>query len=75
MLTKILQFITERGSATVKDIALHFQIDISAAEGMLQTLERKGRVERIAAGKCAGCKGCALVDPADFIIYKIPSAR
>ena len=74
MLTQIIAFIKQHDGATAKEIALHFQIDVSAVDGMLHTLEQKGRIEQIAADhKCACCKGCSAVDPSDFKIYKIRS--
>jgi hypothetical protein len=37
---------------------------------MLQMLERKGKIEKIGGGKCAACKGCAMVNPTDAAIFK-----
>jgi len=70
MLSQITAWLKERGSATVAELALHFDMDTAAMDGMLQILARKGRVECIGGGKCAACKGCALVNPADAAIYK-----
>jgi Mn-dependent DtxR family transcriptional regulator len=70
MLTQITAWLRARGSASVAELALHFEVEPAAMEGMLQTLEYKGRVEKICGGKCAGCKGCALVNPAEAVIYK-----
>ena len=70
MLKEITIWLKERGSASVAELALHFDMEPAAMEGMLQTLERKGRVERIGGGNCASCKGCALVNPADASIFK-----
>jgi DeoR/GlpR family transcriptional regulator of sugar metabolism len=70
MFSQITAWLKERGSATVAELALHFDMDTAAMDGILQTLERKGRVECVGGGKCAACKGCALVNPADAAIYK-----
>jgi len=70
MLKEIIIWLKERGSASVSELALHFDVEPAAMEGILQTLERKGRVERIGGGKCATCKGCAQVNPADLLIFK-----
>ncbi len=70
MLTQITLWLKERGSATVAELALHFEMEPAAMDGMLRILVRKGRVELIGGGKCAACKGCALVNPADAAIYK-----
>lgn len=71
MLSEILNLLKERGAMSLKELSLHFRMETTAMEGMLQTLERKGRIERIGGGKCAACKGCALVDPADVAIFRI----
>lgn len=70
MLSQITVWLKERGSATVAELALHFDMEPAAMDGMLQTLVRKGRVECIGGGKCAACKGCVFVNPADATIYK-----
>jgi len=70
MLSQITLWLKERGSATVAELALHFDMEPAAMDGMLQILVRKGRVVCIGGGKCAACKGCALVNPADAAIYK-----
>jgi DeoR/GlpR family transcriptional regulator of sugar metabolism len=70
MLSQIIEWLRERRSATIAELALHFDMDATAMEGMLRTLEQKGRVEKICGGKCAGCKGCALVNPMEASIYR-----
>lgn len=70
MLTEILSLLNERGAMSLKEIALHFQMEPAAMEGMLATLERKGRIRRLDT-KCAACKGCALVKREEALIYKV----
>jgi putative ferrous iron transport protein C len=71
MLKEILNLLKERGPMSLAELTLALGSETAAVEGMLQTLERKGRIERIAGGsKCASCKGCALVDPAQASIFK-----
>lgn len=70
MLSEIIKILEERGSMTLSDLATHFQMDVSAMEGMLETLKAKGKVELIDS-KCATCKGCAMIQREDALIYKI----
>ncbi len=70
MLKEITTWLDERGSASLSELALHFDMEPAAMKGVLQTLERKGRIEKIGGGKCATCKGCAQVNPDDLLIFK-----
>jgi len=70
MLAQLIRWLNERGPATLAELALHFDMDPAAMEGILQTLERKGRIEKIGGGKCSTCKGCAQVNPDDLLIFK-----
>jgi Mn-dependent DtxR family transcriptional regulator len=69
MLTEIIQLLKKRGPMSLADLARHFQMDVPAMEGMLQTLERKKRVCRLDT-KCATCKGCAMVKPEDAAVFR-----
>ncbi len=69
MLTEILKLLTERGPMSLAELARHFQTDVSAMEGMLGTLEGKGRLERLDT-KCSKCKGCVDVKPEDAAVFR-----
>ena len=69
MLTEILKLLKERGPMSLAELARHFQTEVPAMEGMLETLERKGRIQRMDT-KCSRCKGCAEVKPEDAAIFK-----
>jgi len=62
MLSEIRAYLSQRGRASLADIALHLHVSPDAARGMLELWERKGRVCRMAAacgGTCAkGCGHC-----------------
>ena len=70
MLTQIIQTLKERGPMTLAELAIHFQTDVSAMEGMLATLECKGRIQRLET-KCSHCKGCAEVKRADALVFQV----
>jgi len=69
MLSKILKLLAERGPMSLAEMARSFNSEVSAMEGMLNTLETKGRIERLDT-KCSNCKGCIEVKPEDAAIYK-----
>jgi DNA-binding MarR family transcriptional regulator len=69
MLTEIIHLLKERGPMSLAELARHFQTELPAMEGMLTTLEQKGRVQRL-ENKCSRCKGCAEVKPEDAAIFK-----
>ncbi len=70
MLTEILNVLKERGPMSLAEISRHFQLDVSAMEGMLQLLEHKGRIELLDT-KCSKCKGCVEVNPEDATIFQL----
>ena len=70
MLTEITKVLKERGPMSLSELARHFQTEVSAMEGMLATLERKGRIRRLES-KCSHCKGCAEVSPEDAAIFQL----
>jgi len=72
MLTEIIKLLKERGPMSLADLARHFQAETPAMEGMLQTLERKGRIQRLDT-RCSHCKGCAEVKPEDAAIFQLVS--
>jgi DNA-binding MarR family transcriptional regulator len=69
MLTEIIKLLKERGPMSLAELARHFQIEVSTMEGMLEALERKGRIQRLET-KCSRCKGCVEVKPEDAAIFQ-----
>jgi len=69
MLTKILNLLKERGPMSLAELARHFQTDASAIEGMLETLERKGRIEELET-QCSRCKGCLEMKPEEAAVFR-----
>jgi len=69
MLAEILNLLKERGPMSLAELSLHFQTECSAMEGMLETLEAKGRIEQLDT-KCSKCKGCVEVKPEDAAIFQ-----
>jgi predicted ArsR family transcriptional regulator len=69
MLTEIIRRLKERGPISLAELARHFQTEVPAMEGMLETLEKKGRIQRLET-KCSHCQGCAQVKPEDAAIFQ-----
>jgi ferredoxin len=69
MLTEIVKLLKERGPMSLAELAHHFQTGTPAMEGMLELLERKSRIRRL-ANKCSSCKGCAEVKPENAAVFQ-----
>lgn len=70
MLTEIIKLLKERGPMSLAELARHFQTDTPALQGMLELLERKGRIQSLET-KCSRCKGCVEVKPEDAAIFQL----
>jgi predicted ArsR family transcriptional regulator len=68
LLSRIKEYLSERGQATLADIALHVDAEPDAVKGMLQQWVRKGRVEqrKVEAACGTSCNRC---DPAAMELY------
>jgi hypothetical protein len=63
ILQDIKQYIKQRGEAELGDIALHFDLEPEALQGMLDFWIRKGRIQhRFVASECAGSCDCAVAE-------------
>ena len=69
MLSEILKLLLERGAMSLAELALHFQTEPFAMEGMLETLVAKGRVQQLDT-QCSRCNGCTSVRREDAAIFK-----
>jgi putative ferrous iron transport protein C len=60
LLSRLSDYLAQRGRASLEEIALGIESDPEALRGMLGLLERKGSVRRVRAeGRCSNCSGCA----------------
>lgn len=59
---------------SLAEISRHFNSEVSAMQGMLETLEAKGRIERLDT-KCSNCKGCIEVKPEDAAIFRTSDSK
>ena len=56
MLHEIFEYISKNSSVDLTTIALHFDLDKTAAEGMLYLLIRKNLIKELSF-HCGNCKG------------------
>lgn len=69
ILSRLSSYLRERQRASIADMANGLDSTVGALESMLATLERKGRVRRVAAA--AGCgTSCCKCDPASVAVYE-----
>jgi len=69
ILSEVKQYLSQRGSASLSDIALHFDTNPDALRGMLQKWISKGKVRRQLADASCG-SSCNKCDPATTEIYE-----
>ena len=68
ILADIRNYLEERGQASLRDIALHFDLEPDAARGMLAVWEKKGKLGRLAANMSCG-SACSQCDSAAGEVY------
>ncbi|HAG75291.1 MAG TPA: sugar metabolism transcriptional regulator [Thauera sp.] len=69
ILSRLGNYLRERRRASVADMANGLGSTPAALEPMLATLERKGRVRRLAAASACGTT-CCKCDPATVAVYE-----
>ena len=69
ILSDIKRYLSERGQATLADMALHFQSSPDAVRGMLEVWAGKGKVRRHLTDPSCG-SSCSKCDPASVEIYE-----
>jgi hypothetical protein len=69
MLREIIALFDERNIISLRDCALHFKVETTAMEAMLQQLVSRGYIAPINSecSSCSGhCKGCSFADQKDL---------
>lgn len=69
ILSDIRNYVKSRGQVTLNDIAIHFDSESSAMEGMLQRWVDKGIIEkkRLTSSCGEGCQQCGVSDSLMFV--------
>jgi hypothetical protein len=69
ILAELADYLARHRRAALLDLSCRFESSPEALRGMLERLERKGRVRRLAGGApCAGT--CGKCDPASLETYE-----
>lgn len=68
ILTRVSDYLRHHRRASVGEIAGHLQVAPAALTGMLEMLERKGRVRRLPGN--ASCGSCCKCDPESVTHYE-----
>lgn len=63
ILSQLRQFIKQRGRVSLDELAIHFDGDKSAIEGMVDVLKTRGIVLELGCGGCGGSKTCSVSGP------------
>jgi hypothetical protein len=72
MLHDIQKFLELNGQLSLRELALHFQMEPDAIEPMLDLLIRKARIRRIDFSCSSGrsCSSCSCVSRSDVLLYE-----
>lgn len=70
ILSELRDYIRQQQRVSLKDLALHFQVDADALRGMLNKWVSKGKVRRHRAGGEACGTSCCQCDPLLTEIYE-----
>ncbi|MCK5131293.1 MAG: hypothetical protein KAR40_03975 [Candidatus Sabulitectum sp.] len=75
MLSEILKLLRECKQLSLQDISIHFRMDISALEPMMEMLTRKGKVKTLAreSTSCSrsgcSCSRCSCASRESVLMY------
>lgn len=58
ILTELRNYLKQHGEGSLEQLAIHFDVSPESLSGMLEFLEKKSVVQKIAAGGCSGTCHC-----------------
>lgn len=70
ILSEVRNYLCKHKRASIKDIALHFEMDADAVRGLLEKWIKKGKVGRLTAGGTGCGTSCCQCDPLLTEIYE-----
>ncbi|MBK1695484.1 sugar metabolism transcriptional regulator [Chromatium weissei] len=69
IISELSRYLRDNQRAALRDLACHFDSEPEALRGILELLERRGRVRKLPANTpCSG--GCCSCDPTSIEIYE-----
>lgn len=70
MLSEILKLLRERGQLSLLDLSIHFRMDVSALEPIMDVLIRKEKAIIVQSGCTGGsCSGCSCSSRESMLLY------
>ncbi len=69
MLAAVRDYLSQRGQATLAEVAAHFRVSPDVARQMLQVWERKGQARSRKANSACGTS-CSQCDPATIEVWE-----
>jgi ATP:corrinoid adenosyltransferase len=70
ILSEMRDYLHNQKRASIKDIALHFEMDADATRGLLAVWIKKGKIKNTTAGGAACGTSCCQCDPLVTEIYE-----
>jgi putative ferrous iron transport protein C len=70
ILSEMRDYLHNQKRASIKDIALHFEMDADATRGLLAVWIKKGKIKNSTAGGAACGTSCCQCDPLVTEIYE-----
>ena len=70
ILSEMRDYLHNQKRASIKDIALHFEMDADATRGLLAVWIKKGKIKNTTAGGPACGTSCCQCDPLVTEIYE-----
>lgn len=72
MLSEIVRLVKRNNQISLRDIAIHFRMESSAVEPMMDILLRKGKVKLFGAECLSGsCSGCSCSSRESMMLYTL----
>lgn len=68
LLLQIKDYISQRGTVSLQEMAWHFRMESRALRPMLELLEKKGQIQRHECSACC-CSSCGSCDPESVEFY------
>jgi len=74
MFSEITKLLKERGSMSIRELALALDMESAALIPMLELLEEKGRIQKIDLPCGTGCSSCNCDNMDALTYYKLPDS-
>lgn len=73
--SELSNYLRERNRASLADIAMRFDVEASAARGVLDLLIEKKRVREVSLGMCGANGGCSCAAERELTVFEYVGRR